>query len=45
MKTASMRASTLRVFLTALSLAVGLVLLAALATAYAGRYRCTELAT
>ncbi len=36
MKTASMRASTLRVFLTALSLAVGLVLLAALATAYAG---------
>ena len=36
MRTASMRASTLRVFLTALSLAVGLVLLAALATAYAG---------
>ena len=36
MKTASMRASTLRVFLTAVSLAVGLVLLAALATAYAG---------
>ena len=36
MKTASMRASTLRLFLTALSLAVGLVLLAALATAYAG---------
>ena len=36
MRTASMRASTLRVFLTALSLAVGLVLLVALATAYAG---------